>query len=208
MVKMANCLLYSFSGIDPVTLTRLFNSFCLSLHGAAIWNLSNPSLRSLEVAFNNILRKIWRLPLNCHTRILHLTAKLISPFNLIYRRSQSLFTSATTKSPSSVVRYVFSSSVNLCYNATGYNSLFGDSHVKHYSSEDAYCASVIRDLCLFGSASWSNELTIRTLSTVWLFCLFFSRLYFYLSLHLCWYVAYIIIIIITLYISWPCTEQR
>ena len=165
MVKMANCLLYSFSGIDPVTLTHLFNSFCLSLHGAAIWNLSNPSLRSLEVAFNNILRKIWRLPYNCHTRILHLTAGLVSPFNLIHRRSQSLFVSATTKSPSNIVHFVFSRSVNLCYTATGYNSLFGDSHSKQYFPEDAYCAGVIRDLRLSGATSWSNELIIRTVSS-------------------------------------------
>ena len=61
-------LMYSFSGVDPATLTRLFCTFCLSLHGAATWSLSNPALRSLEVAFNNILRKIWRLPFNCHTR--------------------------------------------------------------------------------------------------------------------------------------------
>ena len=46
----------------------------LPLHGAALWNLSNPILCSLEVAFNNILCKLWRLPFNCHTRILHLTA--------------------------------------------------------------------------------------------------------------------------------------
>ena len=117
MVKMANCILYPFSGIDPVTLTRLFHSFCLSLHGAAIWNLSNPSLRSLEVAFNNILWKIWRLPFNCHTRILHLTARLLSPFYLIYHRSQSLVSSVTNKCPSSIVRSVFSRSVNLCYTA-------------------------------------------------------------------------------------------
>ena len=165
MVKMANCLLYSFSGIDPVTLTRLCNSFCLSLHGAAIWNLSNPSLHSLEVAFNNILRKIWRLPYNCHTTILHLTAGLVSPFNLIHRRCQSLFVSATTKSPSSIVRFVFSRSVNLCYTATGYNSLFGDSHLKQYFPEDAYCAGVIRDLRLSGATAWSNELIIRTVSS-------------------------------------------
>lgn len=53
MIKMANCLLYSFSGIDSVTLTRLFDSFCLS----AIKNLSNSSLWTLEMRFNNILRK-------------------------------------------------------------------------------------------------------------------------------------------------------
>ena len=42
---------------------------------------------------------------------------------------------------------------NLCYTATGYNSLFGDSHVKQYFSKDAYCAGVIRDLYFFGTTS-------------------------------------------------------
>ncbi len=161
MVKMANCLLYSFSGIDPVALTCLFNSFCLSPPGTAVWNLPNPSLWTLEVAFNNILRKTWRLPYNCHTRTFHLTARLLSLFNLIYQRPQSLFMSATTKSPSSIDRSVFSSSFNLCYTATGYNFLFGSSYFKQYFSEDAYCPGVIRDLHLFGDTPWSNELIVR-----------------------------------------------
>ena len=55
--------------------------------------------------------------------------------------------------------------VNLCYTATGYNSLFGDSHSKQYFPEDACCAGVIRDLRLSGANSWSNELIIRTVSS-------------------------------------------
>ena len=61
MVKKANHLLISFSGVGPSVLTRLFHSFCLSLYGAALWSLSSPSIRALEVSFNKLLRRIWRL---------------------------------------------------------------------------------------------------------------------------------------------------
>ena len=166
MVKKANCLLCSFTGADPATLTHLFRSFCLSLHGAALWNLSNPTLCSLEVAFNNILRKLWRLPFNCHTRILHLTARLKSLYNVIFYRSRSFLCSATSKCPSSLVRAIFSSSASLCYTSVGYNSLYGISHLKQYFLEDAYCAAIVRDLRLFGSTSWSNEHIIRTISSI------------------------------------------
>ena len=40
-------------------------------------------LLSMEIAYNNILRRrrIWHLPIQCHTRILHLTAGLHSLVN-------------------------------------------------------------------------------------------------------------------------------
>ena len=164
MIKKANCVLFSFTGVDPVILTRLFSSFCLSLYGAALWNLSNPSLRSLEVAFNNILRKVWHLPFNCHTRILHLTARLHSLFNLILHRSQSLLVSATTTCPSVLVRTIFSHSASLCYTSTGFNSLYGHTCVKEYFYEDAICTNIIRDLRLYASSTPDNELIIRTTS--------------------------------------------
>ena len=166
IVEKASCPLCSFTGVDPATLTHLFRSFCLSLHGAALWNLSYPTLCSLEVAFNNILRKLWRLPFNCHTRILHLTARLKSLFNVIFCKSRSILCSATSKCPSSLIHAIFSSSANLCYTTVGYNSLYGISHLKQDFPEDAYCVAIVRDLHLFGSASWSNEHIIRTVSSI------------------------------------------
>ena len=156
MTWSRNSLLLSFSGVDPATLTSLFCTFCLSLHGAATWSLSTPTLHSLEVAFNNILRKIWCLPFNCHTS----TARL---HNLIFRRSQSLLTSATIKCPSILVRNVYSVSAIFC-TATGYNSLNGASHLKQYSLDGAYCANFIRELRVYGSTSLSIELLTRTIS--------------------------------------------
>ena len=71
MCKKANIVLATFSSCNPYIKTILFNSHCLSLYGAALWNITCKQLNSLEVAFNNILRRIWRLPRRCHTRILH-----------------------------------------------------------------------------------------------------------------------------------------
>ena len=46
LVKKANCLLCSLTGIDPATLTRPLSFFCLSLHCAVIWKLlTHPYIR-------------------------------------------------------------------------------------------------------------------------------------------------------------------
>ena len=105
LVRKANCMLHSFSPCNPFVKTKLFESFCLSLYGSALWFSSSPELRSLEVTFNNILRRIWSLPRMCHTGILHCTARLNSVYNIVVQRSSKLL-SAALKSHSSLVRDV------------------------------------------------------------------------------------------------------
>ncbi len=98
MVRKASCILSTFSGCNPHTLTLLFQSHCLSLYGGALWSLSSSALLSLEVSFNNILRKIWKLPRNSHTGIVHQTAKLPRLFNVIHDRYRTLLNSAVSNS--------------------------------------------------------------------------------------------------------------
>ena len=76
MCWQANCMLHIFSSCDAHTKTKLFQSFCLSLYGSALWKVSSPELHPLAVTFNNILRKIWSLPQQCHTAILHLVGNV------------------------------------------------------------------------------------------------------------------------------------
>ena len=84
LTRKANCMLHTFSCCDPLTKTMLFRSFCLSLYSSALWMSSSSELRSLEVTFNNILRKIWSLPrAYYHTGILHQVAGLHSIFNVV-----------------------------------------------------------------------------------------------------------------------------
>ena len=57
MIRKANCLFASFPRVGSPVLSRLFQSYCLSLYGSSIWSLSSSSLHNLEIAFNKILRR-------------------------------------------------------------------------------------------------------------------------------------------------------
>ena len=46
MIRKANSLLCSFSNLSPIVLTYLFRSFCLSLYGCALWNISSKCLKT------------------------------------------------------------------------------------------------------------------------------------------------------------------
>lgn len=163
MVKKANYLFASFPRVGPSIMTRLFQSYCLSLHGSSLWSLSSPALRNIEVAFNKILRKIWHLHYRSHTAIVHLVAKLVSLFNLVYRRSNSLLFAAS-KAPSMLVRVVFRDSANVCYSFSGYNKLFGVSHIKSYDTQYQICANVIRAIRCCSSPHKDFEDMIYTIS--------------------------------------------
>ena len=108
----------NISACDPTTKTVFFRSFCLSLYGSALWRLSFPALRSLEVTFNNILRKLWSLSRRCHTAILHMVAGLSSLFNAVERRSLKL-TQTAINSGSSLLNDVYSQSINLVLQVIG-----------------------------------------------------------------------------------------
>ena len=145
MIRKANCLFASFSGVGPAILSRLFQSYCLSLYGSCLWSLSSPAIRNIEVAFNKILRKIWRLHYRSHTAIVHLVANLPSLFNVVFHRCHSLCIAAS-KCPSTLVRVIFRDSAAVSYSFCGYNSLYGSSHLKIYDSQSQIYANVIRSL--------------------------------------------------------------
>ncbi len=152
LVRKANCLLRTFCGIDPVVLTRLFHVFCLSLYGCALWSLSCKDCRIIEVAFNNILRRIWSLPARTHTGILHSVACLHSILNVVLARSHTLL-QAALRCPSPTVQTVFSDSASLCYTFCGFNKLFGYRYCKIYNDNDHIRADVIRNLLMFGGSA-------------------------------------------------------
>ena len=91
LIKKANYMLHTFSSCDKYTKTKLFQSIFLSLPGCAALKLSYSQLKSLEVTFNNIPRKMWGLPRWCHTSLVHLTATLRSVYYSTLCRSLGLY---------------------------------------------------------------------------------------------------------------------
>ena len=165
LVKKANHLLVSFAGVGPGILTRLFQCFCLSLYGAALWTLNCPAIKSLEISYNKILRRIWSLPARSHTTIVHHVARLPSLFNLIRSRSLSLLRTANLCS-SHLVWSLFHQSSLCCYTFCGFNSLFGQRYLKHCNQQYAECADIIRSFRLKGQSNSDVEHVIRTILVI------------------------------------------
>ena len=140
LTRKANCMLHSFSCCNPLVKTKLFSSFCLPLYGSALWSSSASALKSLEITYSNIVRKIWSLPCMSHTSILHQVAKLDSIYNIVILGS-SKFVSSALKSQSELLCDVFAASSHLAYTSAGYNSIYCFHHKKVYTEQDFLCAN-------------------------------------------------------------------
>jgi hypothetical protein len=100
----------------------------MSLYGGVLWDITCNQIKSLEVAFNNILRRIWKLPRNCHTRILHKVAHLVSVFNRLISLSDS-FSSKTCQSESRLLSGTFHTCAST---PVGHNRSSGHNYRKLY----------------------------------------------------------------------------
>ena len=168
LIGAANNLFTTLGYVGPSLLSHLFQSHCLALYGCELWKLSSKSLRVLEVAFNNCLRRIWSLPANTHTSILHYCANMLSIYNLVFSRSAK-FIDRASNSSNLLVRAVFRDSSVLVYSFAGLNSVFGSQYLKIYHDDDKYCAAVVRpflkrNIDIIRGTS-DTELMLRTILT-------------------------------------------
>ena len=98
MCRRAICLLSTFYAANPTVKTILFRS----LYDSALRRLSSSSICSLEVTFNNLLRKIWKLPRDCHASILHcissvFTVVIIVPACSVRKQEPQEFVTSSQK---------------------------------------------------------------------------------------------------------------
>ena len=109
-----------------------------------------------------ILRRIWKLPRHSHTAVCHCLSHVPAVRNQVYKRFLSLHSSAMLSS-SPLVKSVFSTSSLLVFTFTGYNFLYGSTHVKTYSDNYIAFASVIYDnICKHFGFNSSHESLVAT----------------------------------------------
>ena len=94
--RKANYLLCAFHAADPFVKCYLLKSFCLSLYGCSLWSLSSSSIRVIEVALNKLLRKLWNLPRNSHSAIVHCVAQIDTISSMVYSHFCSLLSTAVS----------------------------------------------------------------------------------------------------------------
>ena len=127
-------------------------SYCLSLYGCPLWNLSSSTINLINIAYNKILRKLWCLPRHSHRRIVHCVAETTCITNLICKRFFAFYKKALLGSY--LVRSVYYKSSILCYTFTGYNVCAGEDHLFSYQPNDYIMSNIVRTFrCVYGSKS-------------------------------------------------------
>ena len=135
--------------------------------------------QSLEVAFNEVLCRIWNLAYLSHGALTRKTASLRSIYNLVYIRCGRLLQAAKL-SPSILVQHVFLSAVLYPWCFLGYNLHFGFRHVRSYCNTDNALTGLIREirndyLCIPG---FELEQVVYTASTYIISIVLFLYLFF------------------------------
>ena len=120
----------------PPTIIRLLFSWYRDQNFSVLWNktlsenfsVSNgvrqggvlSNLRSLEVTFNNLLRKIWKSPWHCHTSILHCISSLQSLYNVICH--SHMLCQKARATGISLIREIFTEAPQLSDTTFGFNA--------------------------------------------------------------------------------------
>lgn len=86
LIGQANNFLCQFSKLDSVIKNRLFKTYCSSMYGCEIWDLSSKEIEDLCVAWRRGARKVWALPNDTSCDILYLIANVVPVFDEICRR--------------------------------------------------------------------------------------------------------------------------
>ena len=126
LVKQVNEVLCYFRNLGASTKLNLLYSFCSSLYGAELWDLSNSDSESICVAWRKALKRIYSLPCRTHSNVLYSLRNIWRIEDEIFRRTL-LFGLRCINSQSSVVRFVsrFSIKYGLMHSILGRNILVG-----------------------------------------------------------------------------------
>jgi hypothetical protein len=85
--SQVNDLLCFFRKQSTAVQYRLFNQYCTSYYGCEIWQLTNPAIEDICIAWRKSLRRIWNLPYRTHSYLLALISNCLPIFDEICRRS-------------------------------------------------------------------------------------------------------------------------
>jgi hypothetical protein len=70
-----------FGKLDSFVKLCLLTSYCYSLYGSVLWDLSNNSNESLCIQWHKGLRHVWGLPYNARSAPLHVMSGCLPVFD-------------------------------------------------------------------------------------------------------------------------------
>jgi len=86
LIGQINGILCDFRNVTCNTKIRLIKTYCTSLYGAELWDLSNDIIDSIWIAWRQGVRKVWRLRNTTHSSLLPGISNTMPLIDLRYRR--------------------------------------------------------------------------------------------------------------------------
>ena len=102
-IRRANTVMSQFK-LAPYSIKyKLFKSFCSSLYGFLLWDMSAKSINKFYISWRKCLRQLYQLPYRTHSNLLHLISKDQSIDVQLHLRIMK-YVMSNLKSTSSLVR--------------------------------------------------------------------------------------------------------
>jgi len=86
-IGQANNVICWFNVLDCDIKCKLLKTYCSSLYGCELWNLTCSDVQTVCKAWRQALRRVWNLPYNCHTAIIENLSGNIPIFDFICTRN-------------------------------------------------------------------------------------------------------------------------
>jgi len=86
LVSQINNVLCFFRTLDTITKMRLLISYCYSLYGCVIWDITNVHVERICSTLKAGVRRIWVLPLNTHNVLIPLISDRLPLYDEIRKR--------------------------------------------------------------------------------------------------------------------------
>ena len=113
LIGQINGILCDFRNVTCNTKIRLVKTYCTSLYGAELWDLSSDHIDSICIAWRRGIRQVWRLPNTTHSSLLSGICKTIPLIDLLYRRMLK-FLHRCLNSRSFIVNFIARHSILFC----------------------------------------------------------------------------------------------
>ena len=70
-VKQINDMLTYFGKLDAIVKLQLLYSYCSSMYGSELWDLSCSAIDAFCVSWRRALKNVWKLPINTHGNVIY-----------------------------------------------------------------------------------------------------------------------------------------
>lgn len=144
MYSVCYSMLAQYPHLNPAMKTRIFNTLACDLYGSVLWRANRQNFQPLNVAYNQCLRKIWKVSM-CHVPILRAITRTTSASSMIRHRFKRFLASMLKPTGASQIGAAV---LYFCANNSPHTTIHKNVWCANFPPEPDICEDSIRKATL------------------------------------------------------------